>query len=77
MKQSMDNALALQQTVNESLQKGLASAQMPSSNDADHVVMLIRGMEERLADKIDKLTERMGKLEKARPKPAVKPSRKG
>ncbi len=81
MKQSMDNALSMQQTINDALQKGLSSAQMPSSKDADHVVMLIRGMEERLAEKMDKLAARVEKLEKSRPatgaKRAAKPARKG
>lgn len=81
MKQSMDNALSMQQTINEALQKGLGAAQVPSSKDADHVVMLMRGMEERLAEKMDKLAGRIEKLEKSRPasgaKRTAKPARKG
>ena len=64
MKQSMDNAMAWQNMMNQQMQKGLASAQMPSREDADHTVILIRGMEERLVKKLDDLTHRIEKLEK-------------
>lgn len=64
MKQSMDHALAWQQTMNQYLQKGLAGAQMPSKPDADHVVMLVRGMEDRVMDKLEEMSRRIDDLEK-------------
>lgn len=66
MKQAMDNALAWQKTVNETLQKGLAAAQVPSREDADHLVMLVRGMEDRLVAKLDDLAARVEALERGR-----------
>lgn len=68
MKQSMDHALAWQQGMNQMLQSGLAGAQMPSRADADHVVVLVRGMEDRLMGRLDDLQKRLEKLEKSGPK---------
>lgn len=65
MKQSMDNALAFKQQLNQFLTKNLQSAQMPSRSDTDHVVLLVRGMEERLAGKLDDLSARVAELEAA------------
>lgn len=66
MKQSMDHGLAWQQAMNQQLQKGLTAAQMPTKSDADHIVMLVRGMEDRLVDKLEELSRRIDHLEKAR-----------
>lgn len=64
MKQSTDHALAWQQQMNEYLQRGLSAAQMPSKEDANHIVMLVRGMEERVMAKLDDLNRRITNLEK-------------
>ncbi|MFN0136418.1 MAG: hypothetical protein ACKVS9_09930 [Phycisphaerae bacterium] len=66
MKQSMDASLAWQQKINEQLQKGLAAAQMPSREDTDQVTLLIRGMEDRLMDRLERITQRIEKLEKSK-----------
>ncbi len=63
MKQAMDNSLTLKKQVNEFLQSGLQNAQMPSRADTDHIVLLLRGMEDRLLTKMDKLTARIDELE--------------
>lgn len=65
MKQSMDNALAWQQMMNQYLQRGLQTMQMPTRADADHVVLLVRGMEERLLEKLDELGKRVERIEAA------------
>jgi hypothetical protein len=64
MKQSMDHALAWQQTMNQYLQKGLAGAQMPSKPDAEHIGLLVRGMEDRVMDKLEEMSKRIDHLEK-------------
>ena len=69
MKQSMDAALAWQQSMNQYLQKGLSAAQMPSREDSDNITLLIRGMEDRLLDRLEKITQRIEKLEKAEKPP--------
>jgi hypothetical protein len=65
MKQSMDNALAWQQMVNQFLQKGVSAAQMPTRADSEHIVRLVRGMEERLIGKLESMEARVRRLEKA------------
>ncbi len=63
MKQAMDHSLAWQQTMNEYLQRGLQTAQMPSRQDSDHLVTLIRGLEERVLRRLDDVERRIGQLE--------------
>ncbi len=72
LKQSLDNALAWQQMMNQVLQKGLASAQLPSRVETDHIVLLVRGMEDRLLARLDELSQRIDKLEKRPDRPAGK-----
>jgi len=63
MKQAMDSTLAWQQMWKEHLQRGLSAAQVPSREDTDHIVMLIRGVEDRILEKLEQLSERVAKLE--------------
>lgn len=77
LKQGMEASLAWQQAMNQFLQKGLASAQIPTRTDADHLVTLLRNMEERIVDRVDDLSQRVEKLEggnskKAPPRKAVR-----
>lgn len=65
MKQAMDNALAWQQMMNQTFQQSLSAAQAPAKADVEHVTMLVRGMEERVLDKLEKLGDRVAKLEKS------------
>lgn len=65
MKQAMDNALGWQQMLNQYLQKGVSAVQMPTRADADHIVRLVRGLEDRLVGKLDDVTRRVERLEKA------------
>lgn len=66
MKQGMETSLAWQQAINQFLQKGLAAAQIPSRADAEHLVVLLRGMEERVLDRIEDLSKRVAALESER-----------
>jgi hypothetical protein len=78
MKQAMDSSLAWQQQINQIIQKGLAAAQVPSRADADHLVSLVRGMEDRLMDRLEKLAGRVERLEKSKAaRPAARPRRRG
>ncbi|MBW7906178.1 MAG: hypothetical protein LC135_16565 [Phycisphaerae bacterium] len=65
MKQGMEASLAWQQGVNQMMQRGLAAAQAPSRADSEHVVLLLRGMEERILERIEDLSARLGKAEGA------------
>ncbi len=66
MKKSMDNALAFKQQLNQFLQSGLQTMQMPTRSDSDHMVLLLRGMEERVLGKLEELCERVERLEQNR-----------
>lgn len=70
MKQAMDNSLAWQKAFNELMQRGLGAAQVPTRADADHLVTLVRGLEERIVNKIEDLSERVERLENKTPKNA-------
>lgn len=63
MKQSMDAGLAWQQTLNQAMQKNLAAAQMPSRADVEHIALLVRGVEDRLSQKLDELSRRVNAVE--------------
>ena len=75
MKQSMDNALAAKQQVNEFLTKTLHDFQMPSSSDMDNIVLVMRAMEERIVGKLEDLAKRIERLEQPQAEPTAK--RKG
>lgn len=75
MKQSFDNALAMQNAMNQYLQKGLATAQMPSRVDQEQLVAMVRGMEDRLFTRLDALAARIEKLEKSLEKAGEKTAR--
>ncbi len=63
MKQSMDNALAMKQQMNQFFQQNLRAFNMPTSSDTEHVARLVRGMEERMMERLDDLDIRLGQLE--------------
>jgi hypothetical protein len=63
MKQGVEASLAWQRTMSQFMQKGLNAAQIPSSADADHFVVLLRGMEDRIVERIDDLARRVDNLE--------------
>lgn len=65
MKQSMDNALAAKQQVNQFLTKTLHDFQMPSSSDMDNLVLVMRAMEDRIVGKLEDLVERVERLEQS------------
>lgn len=77
MRQSMENGLAMQHMMNQQLQKGLNAMQVPSRADTDHVAMLVRGVEDRLLDRIDELHKRIDRLENAPGGAAAQPGKRG
>ncbi len=78
MKQTLDNSLALKQQINQFLTQSLQSAQMPSRSDTDHIVLLLRGLEDRVMGKLEELSNRVEALEAHRngaPEPKRKKSK--
>jgi len=71
MKHGTEASLAWQHAWKQFLQKSLQAAQMPSRADADHMVILLRGMEDRMLERLDELSERIRRLEKAAARPTA------
>lgn len=68
MKQSMDNALSWQQSMQQYMEKGMEAAQMPTKADSEQIVAMVRGMEQRIGEKLDALSLRVENLEAAQAK---------
>ena len=64
MKQATDHAVAWQKTLNDTMRRALSAAQIPTRSDSEHLVSLVRGMEERLMAKLEDLGSRVRRLEK-------------
>lgn len=71
LKQAMDGTIAWQQMMNQYLQGGLQAAQVPTRGDADQIVQLVRGLEQRLGEKLDSISQRVDRLESHSSKPAT------
>jgi hypothetical protein len=65
MKKSLDNALAFKQELNEYLTKALHENQMPARSDTDSILLVLRSLEDRVLDRLDRLTGRVENLEEA------------
>ena len=63
MKDSMDGALAFRKQLNEFLGKALNEGQMPSRTDMESITLAVRRMEERVLDRVEDLSRRVGELE--------------
>ena len=63
MKKSMDGALAFKQEMNQFLTKALHDQQMPARSDTDSILLVLRSMEDRVIDRLNKLSERVERLE--------------
>lgn len=63
MKKSMDGALAFRQQLNEFMTRVLHESQIPARSDADSIMLVLHGLEERMAAKLDQLAARVASLE--------------
>jgi hypothetical protein len=63
MKKSMDSALAFKQELNEFMTKALHDQQMPARSDTDSILVVLRSMEDRVLERIDRLSRRVDALE--------------
>lgn len=63
MKQSMDNALSFKQHVDRFLAEAHRSVHSPSVGDIDDIVGLLRTIEDRVVERVDKLEGRLRHLE--------------
>jgi len=63
MKKSMDSALAFKQELNEFMTKALHDQQMPARSDTDSILVVLRSLEDRVLERIDRLSHRVDALE--------------
>jgi len=63
LKKSMDSALAFKQELNEFMTKALHEKQMPARSDTDSILLVLRSMEDRVLERIDRLSDRVDALE--------------
>lgn len=59
MRKSMEGALAFKQQVNEFLAQSLNESQLPSREDTDSIMLVLRSVEERVLDRLERLERRM------------------
>ena len=79
MKKSMDGALAFREQLNEFMTRALHEAQAPARSDTDSIMLVLRSLEERVLDRLDRLEERVASLDESsadakRPGVARKPA---
>lgn len=65
MKKSMDGALAFREQLNEFMTKALHGAQAPARSDTDSIMLVLRSLEERVLDRLDRLEERVAAIDDA------------
>ncbi len=65
MKKSMDGALAFREQLNEFMTKALHGAQAPARSDTDSIMLVLRSLEERVLDRLDRLEERVASIDDA------------
>jgi len=63
MRKSMEGALAFKQQVNEFLTQSLHESQMPSREDTDSIMLVLRSVEERVLDRLERLAHRVEGIE--------------
>lgn len=63
MKQSMDSALSFREQFNAFLQKAWQDSQVPTRQDTDTILQVLRGLEERVLDQMSDINRRVHSLE--------------
>lgn len=60
MRQNMENALSFRRQLDEFMAQALNQAQAPSRSDVDELIKLVKGVEERMMERVDALEDRLG-----------------
>ena len=74
MKKSMDGALAFREQLNQFMTKALHGAQAPARSDTDSIMLVLRSLEERVLDRLDRLEQRVASIDDASTDPEQSPS---
>lgn len=63
MKQAMDGALTFRKQMNDFLTRSMRDAQIPTKQDSDSIVEILRGLEEGLTHRLEDISRRVAALE--------------
>jgi hypothetical protein len=78
MKKAMDGALAFREQLNEFMTRALHEAQAPARSDTDSIMLVLRSLEERVLDRLERLEQRVASIDGAsESKPAHSPASQG
>jgi len=67
MKKAMDGALAFREQLNEFMTRALHEGQAPARSDTDSIMLVLRSLEERVLDRLDRLEERVASIDDGSP----------
>ncbi len=67
-KQAMENALAFRQQIDQFLTQSVRNMQAPARADTDHILIVLRSMEERVLNRLEQLDQRVSELENEKAK---------
>ncbi len=70
MKRALDNSLAFREQLNEFLTRALHEGQFPARSDTDSILVVLRSLEDRVLDRLDRLEKRVAGMEDSSGGPA-------
>jgi len=66
MKRAMDSSLAFREQLNEFMTRALHEGQFPARSDTDSILVVLRSLEDRVLDRLDRIEKRVNGLEETR-----------
>jgi hypothetical protein len=77
MRKSMDNALLFRTQINQLVNKVMQDSPIPTKDDTDSILQVLRSIEGRVLDRLDELTQRVDAVEARVNGSPSKPSKSG
>ncbi|MDO8632723.1 MAG: hypothetical protein Q7R41_19755 [Phycisphaerales bacterium] len=62
MKRAMDSSLAFREQLNEFMTRALHEGQIPARSDTDSILVVLRSLEDRVLDRLDRLEKRVASM---------------
>jgi hypothetical protein len=63
MKRAMDSSLAFREQLNEFMTRALHEGQFPARSDTDSILVVLRSLEDRVLDRLDRLEKRVASMD--------------
>lgn len=64
MKRAMDSSLAFREQLNEFMTRALHEGQIPARSDTDSILVVLRSLEDRVLDRLDRLEKRVASMDR-------------